>query len=58
MGRLPHPHLPWFAFAAKLVFTSFTLSAGFLGGEVTPLRDYRSIPPPSSTAGRTGEGRG
>jgi H+/Cl- antiporter ClcA len=31
------PHLPWFAFAAKLVFTSVTLAAGFLGGEVTPL---------------------
>ncbi|MBX3229265.1 MAG: chloride channel protein [Labilithrix sp.] len=31
------PSLPWFAFAAKLVFTSVTLAAGFLGGEVTPL---------------------
>lgn len=31
------PHLPWFAFAAKLVFTAITLSSGFLGGEVTPL---------------------
>ncbi len=31
------PRLPWFAFAAKLLFTSVTLSAGFLGGEVTPL---------------------
>jgi H+/Cl- antiporter ClcA len=31
------PGLPWFAFAAKLVFTAVTLSAGFLGGEVTPL---------------------
>jgi H+/Cl- antiporter ClcA len=31
------PHLPWFSFAAKLVFTAVTLSAGFLGGEVTPL---------------------
>jgi H+/Cl- antiporter ClcA len=31
------PHLPWFAFAAKLVFTAVTLAAGFLGGEVTPL---------------------
>jgi H+/Cl- antiporter ClcA len=31
------PTVPWFAFAAKLVFTSVTLSAGFLGGEVTPL---------------------
>jgi H+/Cl- antiporter ClcA len=31
------PRLPWFAFAAKLVFTAVTLSAGFLGGEVTPL---------------------
>jgi H+/Cl- antiporter ClcA len=31
------PHLPRLAFAAKLVFTAVTLSAGFLGGEVTPL---------------------
>jgi H+/Cl- antiporter ClcA len=31
------PGLPLYAFAAKLVFTSVTLSAGFLGGEVTPL---------------------
>lgn len=31
------PSLPWFAFAAKIVFTAVTLSAGFLGGEVTPL---------------------
>lgn len=31
------PSLPAFAFAAKLVFTAVTLSAGFLGGEVTPL---------------------
>lgn len=31
------PHLPLYVFAAKLVFTSVTLSAGFLGGEVTPL---------------------
>ena len=31
------PSLPWFAFALKLVFTVVTLSAGFLGGEVTPL---------------------
>lgn len=31
------PNLPWFAFAAKLVFTSVTLASGFLGGEVTPL---------------------
>jgi H+/Cl- antiporter ClcA len=31
------PHLPWFAFAAKLAFTVVTLAAGFLGGEVTPL---------------------
>lgn len=29
--------LVWYAFAAKLVFTAVTLSAGFLGGEVTPL---------------------
>jgi len=31
------PGLPWYAFAAKLVFTSVTLASGFLGGEVTPL---------------------
>lgn len=31
------PDLPSYAFAAKLVFTAVTLSAGFLGGEVTPL---------------------
>lgn len=31
------PNLPWFAFALKLGFTVVTLSAGFLGGEVTPL---------------------
>jgi H+/Cl- antiporter ClcA len=31
------PTLPTYAFAAKLVFTAITLSAGFLGGEVTPL---------------------
>lgn len=31
------PDLPAYAFAAKLVFTAVTLSAGFLGGEVTPL---------------------
>jgi len=31
------PHLVWYAFAAKLVFTAVTLSAGYLGGEVTPL---------------------
>ncbi len=31
------PHLPPYAFAAKLVFTSVTLASGFLGGEVTPL---------------------
>ncbi len=31
------PTLPWFAFLAKLAFTTVTLSAGFLGGEVTPL---------------------
>ncbi len=32
-----NPDLPTFAFALKLVFTAVTLSAGFLGGEVTPL---------------------
>lgn len=31
------PHLPVYAFAAKLLFTAITLGAGFLGGEVTPL---------------------
>jgi H+/Cl- antiporter ClcA len=31
------PHLPVYAFAAKLVFTAVTLGAGYLGGEVTPL---------------------
>lgn len=31
------PQLPDYAFAAKLLFTAVTLSAGFLGGEVTPL---------------------
>jgi H+/Cl- antiporter ClcA len=31
------PHLPVYAFAVKLVFTAVTLSAGYLGGEVTPL---------------------
>jgi len=31
------PSLPTGAFAWKLVFTAITLSAGFLGGEVTPL---------------------
>lgn len=31
------PQLPLYAFAAKIAFTSVTLAAGFLGGEVTPL---------------------
>lgn len=31
------PTLPAWAFALKLLFTSVTLAAGFLGGEVTPL---------------------
>lgn len=31
------PELPAYAFVAKLLFTVVTLSAGFLGGEVTPL---------------------
>lgn len=30
-------HLPWSAFAWKLVFTAVTVGSGFLGGEVTPL---------------------
>jgi H+/Cl- antiporter ClcA len=34
---LEDPALPWWTFAAKLVFTAVTLAAGFLGGEVTPL---------------------
>lgn len=29
--------LPWFDFAVKILFTAFTLGAGFKGGEVTPL---------------------
>jgi H+/Cl- antiporter ClcA len=31
------PHLPWGAFAWKLLFTAVTIGSGFLGGEVTPL---------------------
>lgn len=31
------PNLAWYAFAAKIAFTSVTLASGFLGGEVTPL---------------------
>lgn len=31
------PALPLYAFAIKLIFTTITLAAGFLGGEVTPL---------------------
>jgi H+/Cl- antiporter ClcA len=31
------PSVPTYAFALKLLFTAVTLSAGFLGGEVTPL---------------------
>ncbi len=31
------PRLPLETFALKLLFTALTLSAGFLGGEVTPL---------------------
>ena len=31
------PRIPAYAFALKLIFTSVTLGAGFLGGEVTPL---------------------
>ncbi|NMH26888.1 voltage-gated chloride channel family protein [Flavobacterium silvaticum] len=29
--------MPWYAFALKLLLTTFTLGAGFKGGEVTPL---------------------
>lgn len=32
-----HMQLPWYDFAAKLIFTAFTIGAGFKGGEVTPL---------------------
>lgn len=32
-----HMPLNWYDFAVKLVFTAFTLGAGFKGGEVTPL---------------------
>jgi H+/Cl- antiporter ClcA len=28
---------PWYAFLLKILFTGFTLGAGFKGGEVTPL---------------------
>ncbi len=31
------PQVPTYAFAAKILFTSLTLSSGFVGGEVTPL---------------------
>jgi len=31
------PHLPVYAFAAKILLTTITLGMGFLGGEVTPL---------------------
>jgi H+/Cl- antiporter ClcA len=37
VGAFVDPTLPAYAFAVKLVFTAVTLSAGFLGGEVTPL---------------------
>jgi len=37
VGAFTDPDVPPYAFAAKLVFTSVTLGAGFLGGEVTPL---------------------
>jgi H+/Cl- antiporter ClcA len=37
MRAFEDPHLPFFAFALKLVFTAVTLGTGFLGGEVTPL---------------------
>ena len=37
VGAFSDPNLLWFAFAAKLVFTSVTLASGFMGGEVTPL---------------------
>ena len=37
IGAFVDPNVPSHAFLAKLVFTSVTLAAGFLGGEVTPL---------------------
>jgi H+/Cl- antiporter ClcA len=37
LRALSDPTLPPLAFAAKLLVTSITLGAGFLGGEVTPL---------------------
>lgn len=37
LAAFADPGLPAAAFALKLLFTSVTLSAGFLGGEVTPL---------------------
>ena len=37
VGAFRDPSRPWFGFAAKIMFTAVTLSAGFLGGEVTPL---------------------
>lgn len=32
-----HQIVPWYDSAAKIIFTTFTLGAGFKGGEVTPL---------------------
>lgn len=37
LAAFSDPTLPASAFALKLLFTSITLSGGFLGGEVTPL---------------------
>jgi H+/Cl- antiporter ClcA len=37
LGAFTDPAVPTLAFAAKIIFTAVTLSAGFLGGEVTPL---------------------
>jgi H+/Cl- antiporter ClcA len=37
LAAFDDPTLPVYAFALKLVFTTVTLAAGFLGGEVTPL---------------------
>ncbi|MEW5855473.1 MAG: chloride channel protein [Myxococcota bacterium] len=37
VAAFTEPDIPAYAFLAKIVFTAVTLSAGFLGGEVTPL---------------------
>ena len=37
LAAFSDPDFPAYAFALKILFTAVTLSAGFLGGEVTPL---------------------